>query len=248
MTAVVTPPSTTPVPEPAAADAPELIRVFANLLPDEVIAARRLSKLKRRLALGMAGLVVVLALAFGYSWTQTNNAEGDLGAAQDQTLAMTAQLQKYAPVVTAQSSITQIQSQLRTIMAGDLQWSKLIATLTSSAPGKLALTAIAGTVNAPGQAGGSTDSLNPLNTSGLQLVGTLTLSGTTPDYRSVATYVETLSKVKGLAVVDPGLVSGNPGSLTFTITLSLTTESLGGRFSAPTTAAPAPASAPTGGK
>jgi Tfp pilus assembly protein PilN len=251
MTALLTPPDATPADsEPPVREFSELIRVHANLLPEEIIAARRLVHLKRRLGIGLAALVVLLALGFGYSWWQTNNAQDDLTAEQSRSLAMTGQIQQYAPLVEAQAKTSQLQGEIATAMTGDVQWSRLIATLNKSTSGTLAVTSIDGVMDAASATvptGG--DSTNPLNNSGLQVVGSLTITGKTPDYKSVAAFVETLSKVRGLAVVDPGSVSSDSGGYTFTVTLSLTTDALGGRFTSKVApAAPATtSSAPTTG-
>ena len=70
MTTLATPPSSVGgAPNTAPPDGPvRMVRVTANLLPDTVIAARRLpGKLKRHLALGLVGLVGLLALGYGWS-------------------------------------------------------------------------------------------------------------------------------------------------------------------------------------
>jgi hypothetical protein len=152
---------------------------------------------------------------------------------------MTAQLTKFQPLIEAQTRTTQIRGELSTAMAGDLQWSKLIASVSKAASGKLVANSFSGNVNLTGS------ELNPLNTSGQQIIGTFTISGTTPDYRSVAAFVDTLATIKGLVVVDPASVAGDHGSYTFSVTLSLTTDALGGRFNVPS--APATTSTTPGG-
>jgi Tfp pilus assembly protein PilN len=242
MTALLTPPSaSTPErPEPEGTEPLHLVRVTANLLPDEVVGARRLSRLKRRLGLSIVGLIALLGLAYGYSWWQTGEARDQLATEQFNASQMSRQLQRYAPLLQAQAKTTAIQGQLATVMAGDLQWSKLIASLNKAANGRVTLGALTGEVDpTAGTAGSSATS--PLATSGQQMVGTLTLSGLAPDYRSVAAFVDALSKVKGLAVVNPGSVSRTDKVVDFTVDLSLTSDALGGRFTAkPASAAPIP--------
>jgi len=45
--------------------------IVADLMPDEVLATRRLRDLKRKIFIGMAALVVVLLAAYRFSWLQT---------------------------------------------------------------------------------------------------------------------------------------------------------------------------------
>ena len=58
-------PTTTFRPRPG--DEDRSVLVFANLLPDEVVAARRLRALKRRLLFGIVGLWAVLVGIYGLS-------------------------------------------------------------------------------------------------------------------------------------------------------------------------------------
>ena len=211
MTAVMDAPAGVPAAEPVDTEPVQLVRIRANLLPDEVIAARRLSKLKRRLGIAIAAIVVFLAAVYAYSWWQTNNAQDDLASVQFDTQNMTAKVQNFGPLVDAQAKTAQIQAQLKESMTNDLQWSKLMATLNESAGSSVQITSFAAQITAGGAAGAVAADPNPLNTSGLVVVGNLNLTGTAADYRTVAAFVDTLSTVKGLAVVDPAQVTGIAG-------------------------------------
>jgi Tfp pilus assembly protein PilN len=232
-----------------------LIRISANLLPEEIVAARRLVRLKRKLVVGLAGLVVVLVTGYGYSWWQTNNTQGDLANEEFASQQLTRQLQAFTPLVDAQTKTTLIRSELATAMTNDLQWTKLIGTLNQSAGSTVQITSMDAQITADSANGALVPDANPLNDSGLQVVGNLTLTGSANDYRTVAAFVDTLSTVKGLAVVDPAEVTTDHGNVTFSVTLSLTTDALGGRFSAPANTgtsggaiSPTAPAAPTGGQ
>jgi Tfp pilus assembly protein PilN len=253
MTALLDSPNPAPPsPEPGGQGGFHLQRISANLLPDEIIAARRLSRLKRKLALAVVVLVVLLVLGYGYSWWQTRQSNDALAAEQFTTTQLTAQVQKFAPLVQAQGETTTIKTKLAAAMTDDLPWSKLLATLQKSAGSAVAIDSLTATVS---EEDVSTD-VNPLNDTGLQIIGDIKLTGSGPDYRTIASFVDCLSTVKGLAVVDPAQVAVDGRQLTFNVTLSLTTDILGGRFSLPTPVAPpastgtttAPASQPTGGQ
>jgi Tfp pilus assembly protein PilN len=221
---------------------PRFVRIGAKLLPDEIIAARRLARLKRRLGAAICALVVLLAAGYAYSWWQTSKAQDNLVSAQFQTSGMSSKLTSFQPLIEAQTSTTGIRSELATVMADDVQWSRLMANVDKAANGKVVVTSFTGIVGAAGAVA------NPLNTSGLTIIGTSTISGNASDYRSVAAFTDTLSTVKGLVVVDPASVAGDHGNYTFSVTLSLTTDALGGRFNAPpVTPAPATTGTTTGG-
>jgi hypothetical protein len=240
MTVVMNKPPDAPVvPEPVASE--RFVRIQANLLPDEIVATRRLTRLKRKLGAGLGALVILLAAGYAYSWWQTSKAEDDLATAQFESTDMSSKLTTFGPLIQAQTSTSQIRSELSMAMTDDLSWSKLIASVSKAASGSLVVTAFSGSMTA-------VDASNPLNNSGQLIVGALTISGNTPDYRSVASFVDTLSTIKGLAVVAPASMSRNSGTYTFAVTVALTTDALGGRFNvAPVAPVPAAPGTTTGG-
>ncbi|HEY2272184.1 MAG TPA: hypothetical protein VGH30_05390 [Jatrophihabitantaceae bacterium] len=245
MTALLDSPNPAPPsPEPGGQGGFHLQRISANLLPDEIIATRRLSQLKRKIALGIALLVALIAVGYGYSWWQTRQASDNLASEQFATDQLTTQQQKFAPLVQAQADTESIKSKLTLAMTDDLQWANLMAILQKSAGPDVTISSLIGSVDADAAA-----AIQPLNNTGLQLVGTLKVSGTATDYRSVAAFVDRLSLVKGLAVVDPASVTDDGKQLTFNVSLSLTTDALGGLFKAVTPPATTePSAAPTGGQ
>lgn len=234
MTTVAPPP---PAPRKAAdaapaEGAPRMIRVSANLLPDTVIAARRLSKLKRHLGLGLVGLVGLLVLAYGWSLWQTHSAKNDLASAQHHNAQMRNQMRDFAPLLNAQTRAQAITGNLRTVMVNDLQWRDLISSVRAKAGPGVHVTTVTGSVASGAATPGA--GLSVLNNTGLQAVGTLTVNGTAVDGKSVAAFVDGLSTTKGLAAPLPANVSGAKGSIAFTINLLLTSDALGGRFTATT--------------
>lgn len=236
MTSTVSPPA--PVePDPSAPVEPgRPIAIYANLLPEEIIAGRRIGVLKHRMLRGLAALVALLVLAYGYSWWQTHSARGDITAEHGRAAAMQAKLRQFEPLITAQGKSLQIQSTLSKLMTDDLQWRDLLTSLRSSAPAGVTVESVSGTVTALSKPGAptTTDSgLTVLNPSSDEAIGTLTISGTATDKSSVAAYVDALTRVKGLAAPLPASVTGTAGSktsLTYSVNVLITTKALGGRF------------------
>ena len=227
-----------PASEPASYDGSRLVAVMANLMPDEVLDARRLAVLKRRLLLGLALTVAVLLLAYSVSWLQTHSSRDDLSSAQSQTKALNRTMQTYQPLLTAQSESTQISTTLRSLMADDLQWQTLIQKVLAAGPAGSKISALTGNITAGTTAAGTTTSvtgLNILNATGQVAVGSITITGTTHDKNSVAAYSDRLGTVKGIVSPLVTSVTGNAGVITFSINALITSEALGGRFSAATT-------------
>ena len=229
-------------PPPSAPDAPmRYATIRANLLPDELIATRRVSVLKRRIAIGLAGLLVLLILGYGVSWWQTSSSHDGLAAAQRDTTALLNKQNSYTPLVDAQNQSATIQTALRKLMVGDLSWTDMIAVLAKSAGGGVLISQISGQLTAGAAAGAAPTSggFGVLNETGKQAVGSITLTGTAPDKNAVAAFVDKLSVVPGLAAPFPASVSAvndnGVGSVQYSVSVLITSDALGGRYSQPAT-------------
>jgi Tfp pilus assembly protein PilN len=232
---ILTKSSPPPTPTPALPAGLRAVGVFANLLPDEVVASRRARVVKRNVLLALAATLFVLVTAFGFTWWQTQRAQGELSAAQDQAIAWQHRQREFQPLVTAQGQSAEIESSLGKLMVGDLQWTHLLDTVRASARHGISITGLSGTVTAGAaapQAGtsGPSGGLDVLNRTGQLQVGTMTISGTAPDKNTVAAFVDTLGQVPGLAAAFPASVTTTSGKLTFSVEVILTSDALGGRF------------------
>ncbi len=246
MTATVPPPAAAAVPPPPyEVDAPtRLVRVCANLLPEDVLTARQVRSVRNRVGLGLIVLVVLLVLAYAYSWFQTNGLKGDVSSAQAQGVTLQSQMARYAPLQAAQAQTQQIESTLQQVMAGDLQWKALIDKFNASATNGVKIDSVSAVVSPPG--GVTTQAANPLSAPGSTIVGLVTITGTAPNSSAVGKFVSTLNVVRGLTDPVPASVTGAHGSYQFTLAVSLTSEALGGKY-AVSTAPAAPTASPTPG-
>ncbi|SHH61622.1 Tfp pilus assembly protein PilN [Jatrophihabitans endophyticus] len=221
---------TMPLRELTGATAVPVATVRANLMPPEVVGKRRIGWLRRRLGVALLALVVLVGAGYAFARQQTDVAHDDLAAAQDRSTALTHQVSGFDALLATQAKTTQLSDQLATVMATDLQWSRLLGQLNRIAPAGLTVTQVQGQLT-----DGTAATTAPTGTTmtapgGAQVIGTLTISGTARDYRSVATYLDALAKVRGLALVDPGALATDQGRSTFTATASLTEKILGGRY------------------
>jgi Tfp pilus assembly protein PilN len=217
---------------------PRFVAVRANLMPHEVISARSADRMRQRVIVGLAGLVVVLVAVYLASWFQTHSAKDKLASLQTQGATLQNQTIAFGPLVTAQSQTASIQSQLQQLMVGDLSWHDMLTTLRAKAPNGVTLNQIGGTITsgaagANGAAGTTGGGYGALNQSGQLQVGTLTLTGTARSKTDVANYVDSLGKVKGLASPFPNSVTSSAGAVTFNLTVLITAVALGGRYSSP---------------
>jgi Tfp pilus assembly protein PilN len=207
-----------------------------------VIVARRTEALRRKIVLALAALLALLVAWYGLSWLQTKSSHGDLDDANHHSAALHGQQAQYAPLVTAQNQSAAIAAQLSALMVGDLQWKQMLAALHAAAGTDVTVGSISGSITAGAAAVGSSATANSvngagiqvLNTSGRQAVGTIQITGGARDKDAVATYVDRLGSVKGIATPFVSSVSQDPsGHWVYTVQAVVTTDALGGRYAAP---------------
>jgi hypothetical protein len=227
-------------PEPTVAPGGEAIRfvsVTANLLPDEIVGARSGRKLRRIIAIALAVVVLIVAALTYFARSGTSSAQSNLDGVQSQGLQLLHEQAQYTPVVNAQSKSAAIEKQLASLMAGDVDWPKLLTAINAAAPTGVTVTGVTG--NASTTAAGvasSTGGASVLSTSANAAIGTIALSGVGTDPTQIAAYLDALSKVTGIEVPYPAGVSAQDGGgYTFTANLLITTQARGGRYNTQTT-------------
>lgn len=237
----------TPAADPRPAGDLRLSNIRANLMPDEVIIARRTEALRRQIMVGLAAMLGLIIAWYAVSWWQTHSSNGDLDDANRRSVGLTNQQHQFGSLVAAQNQTATITSQLQKLMVGDVQWKTMLVTLRSVAPKGVVLTNVIATIPskvAVSSAQASSPQANPLgvlNQSGRQPIGIVAITGTASDKKSVAAYVDKLSTVQGLTAPYPANVAISPTStkiFVFTVNVIITTDALGGRY----------AVTPTGGK
>ncbi|HVQ89814.1 MAG TPA: hypothetical protein VMU51_02150 [Mycobacteriales bacterium] len=230
------PATLTVAPPDAAVVAARMLRIpmiAADLLPLEVVESRRDRRVRGVVLVALASFVAVLVAWYALSAYQTSQARAALATAQQSGDAMLRQQRVYSEVVKVQAESAVITVQLASLLANDLQWSRLLDKVVASRPVGVTLTGVTGALTPTVQAAGSAAIVLP-DTTGERQVGTLTISGSAPDTVTVAAYVDALGKVKGLGNPLLGGVTSQSGKLTlqFTVQLDITSGALGGRYQA----------------
>ena len=176
--------ATTLVHEPPAAKFPggdgvRFVAVRANLLPDEIVSGRQLDVVRKQVVLGLLVVVALLIGWYGLSWWQTAAAHSQLDDAQHRTTALTQQQDQFGPLVQAQNETATVRRQLQGLMAYDVPWKTVIASLRTSAPAGVTLSTIAATVNAGAGSttGGAPVAALPLDQAGTLPIGQIALTG-----------------------------------------------------------------------
>jgi hypothetical protein len=230
-------PSPAPRPSPIANPGGSLrfVAVRANLMPDEVIDARRTDVVRRRVVIGLGALLVLILAGFASSWLQTSSSKGDLADQQHRIQALLDQQHDYAPLVAAQAQTAAINDKLTQLMVGDVRWQNMLATIRGDAPAGVGLTSVSSqiTTSAAGNtaaAAGSAPIYSALNGTGKTPIGTLTIIGTANSKDQVAAYADKLAGETGLVTPVPTDFNSTSRPYTFTISAIVTSDALGGRY------------------
>lgn len=209
-----------------------LLPIAADLLPPEIVDARRARKVRRLVLTGLLLFTLLIGAWYAAVRYQTATARESLAIAQSDAQRVLHQQRAFGEVVEVRAESREITTQLAELLATDLRWSRLVGAVQRAAPSGVALTGLSGTVTAGAEAARPSASAAAgqlPNTTGEQPVGTLTVSGTAGSKAAVAAYVDALAKIAGLGNPLVGGVTLEDGVLEFTVQLDITEGALGGR-------------------
>lgn len=208
-----------------------VLTISADLLPGEIVAARRA---RRARTAALATLVLAVALLggwYGYAHHQVRLAGADLADITGEATTLQRGQSRYQDVVDVQNQTKTISKQLNTLLADDLPWASLLTTVrdTGTSSG-VAVQGVIGALNRTTNGAAPAARGTLPSASGVTAIGTLTVTGTGPDKPSIAKYVDALGSLT--TVANPYLTNAtqNNDAVTFSITLDITAAARCGRF------------------
>lgn len=218
--------------------------ITANLLPPEIVTARRVKVLRKFALTAVVAVLLLGAAGYLYALSQKNAANSELASAAARTAVLHTQQAKYGQVVTLAGDISAVTAQLSQVLANDVDAHALLSKITSAQPrggtiSSMQMTMVTGT--------GATvsDGAGVLDSSGHPHVGSLTVMGTTNNLSNVAAYVVRLDKIAGVVTAYPtSVTSDDKKNVTYTIQATLTDQVFSHKYDAVT----APAGTTPGGK
>lgn len=207
-----------------------LLPIAANLLPPEVVDARRTRKVRRAVLAGLVAFVLVIAAWFALASYQTASANEELVVTQERVQTLQRQQNEYRDLVAVQSESTMIEKQLTAVMTRDVQWSALSTSLVTAAPAGVNLSAFNASLSAEGSPVDMAGALP--SQSKAMTIGTVAIGGDAPSKESIAAYMDVLATIPGLAnlYLNQVQVQTDSGRYTFTVRVDVTDALYGGRF------------------
>jgi hypothetical protein len=200
--------------------------IAADLLPAEVAQSRHTKRVRRLVVFALVVFVALLGAWYGGEYLRTEVQRADLSAAQDTVTDLKVRQKKYNGLVRIQAQTAAIDAQLATLMANDVQWATLIASVRQAVPAGVELTGVNATVNLAGGAVGDRSSSGGQQAA----IGTLTVNGYGPSKPAIAQYVDALGKLTGYA--NPFLTSAaaETGQIAFSVRVEVSRVALDSRF------------------
>lgn len=200
--------------------------IVANLLPPEVVSARRVRAIRKRMIVVLIAVIMLAAAGYGYAFWKAQSAQNSLSAEQSRTVTLQAQQHRYAAVTQIHTDVAQVNTQLGKLMSNDVDVPTLIDQMVAKMPPGMALTQVTVNITAGSQQG-TTIGVGgaSLDTSGGKHIGTVSLTGNAAHLADVATFVDGLSALPGVVDVTPtsNTAATDKGSTSkFSIQLNLT--------------------------
>lgn len=224
--------------------APSSAMPRVNLLPPEILEARRLRRTQVGLAFGLTGVLVALGAVFYQHVQDRDAAQRDLTAAQAQTATLQAAQAKYADVPRVVGAIDAAEQARGSAMANDVEWYRTLTNFSLTLPGNVWFTSLTVQVNGP-QVAATTGTAPAAPTTATSptaptvpgpgsTIGTVQVAGTALDHPDVASWLDVLARQPGLA--DAYFSSstkakiGSKSVVNFTSTANITQDALSHRY------------------
>jgi len=198
--------------------------IVADLTPPELIASRRLAVLRKLLIACLSVLLVLLAVGYGYVRLQAHSAASGLADANLRTVQLRNEQNRYAPVTRVQNAIDGVETVTSKLMSSDIDMAQLLTALRQPLPASMSVSSVTLTISQAGAAAASSSGGNSLNTSGHQGIGKVQLEGDAQSVADLAGYVVSLQQVPGVVDVVPGSDTVSGGSVTWSLTCSVTDQ------------------------
>lgn len=207
--------------------------IVANLIPPEVLQARRVRAIRKLVAYALVALVLLAGVGYGYAWYRSQQAADTLSAEQSRTTALLAQQKRYADVTVLQSSVAGVRTELSTLLASDVDMAALTTAILKQLPAGASVSQLAVTM-APTAGRQATANMSTgtgtLDTSGRTHIGLVSMTGQAVRVADVSTLVDRLSTLPGFIDPYPTANTTNDKGTLFTVQFSIDDRLLSHRY------------------
>ncbi len=192
--------------------------VVADMTPPELVQARWISLLRRRIAAGCLLVLAICAATFGYAAVRHQAARDEATAATDRTTQLTRTVERYSGITVIETTVTDLDRQVATLLKNDVDLPRTVTAINRALPGSMTIQAISLTLTPEGSVEGE----GSLDRSGHPSVGTVSISGAGRTLDDLPAFVDRLAAIKGVADVLPSsnVVAGRTAQYSVSLTLT----------------------------
>ena len=187
-----------------------------DLLPPEVHTERAAKVMRRRLGLGVIGVVLATLVAAGAATALSIHAQQQLADEQSRTSGLIAEQSKYVEVRTVQAEVNQVLAAQQVGVSTEIDWKKYLEGVQAILPPTVTIETV------------TVDSATPLAiytqaTASLQgpRVATVTFAAKSMALPDVPTWLTALATLPGFADALPGSVSLDDTSGEYTVNITM---------------------------
>ncbi|CAN5192190.1 hypothetical protein BH11ACT4_BH11ACT4_00160 [soil metagenome] len=196
-----------------------------DLMPPEIRTKRAQLQFRRKLRVGLVGVLVLVVVACGATWALGSVAQANLLAAQNQRQQLIAQQSQYSDVTTVKRSIAVAQAGQKVGDSPEIEWQAYLTKLQATLPAGVLLTGV--TIDTATPLHGYAPSTIPLEGDRIAM---LTFTATSPSLPSIPDWLDGLATLPGFSDATPGDVSLSAGIYTATVTMHINTKAFANRF------------------
>jgi hypothetical protein len=201
-----------------------------HLIPPTVLARKKGKDLRRRLGLGIVGVIVLVAAGLGLATLSTAGSQNSLLAAQQQTTSILQEQAKYGDVLKVKADAASIQASQKTATAQEILWAPFYKSFEATVPSGGVITALSVSLDNPlGKNSASTGASS--SSAPLQGAHVATIQGTlTMPQGSIAGWLDSLPALTGFVDVTPSSITGAGTNYTVSITMHINSAAFANRF------------------
>lgn len=198
--------------------------IVANLIPPEVLQARRVRAIRKLVAYLLCVLVLIAGIGYGFAYFRSQQAAQTLAAEQSRTSQLLAQQKRYADVTLLQTSVAGVRTELSQLLESDVDVSALITSVLKQLPAGATVNQLAVTMTPPA---GQQAKVNPasgtgsLDTSGRAHIGLMAITGQALRVSDVSTLVDRLGVLPGFIDPYPTSNTTNDKGTLFTVQFTI---------------------------
>lgn len=199
-----------------------------DLLPAGLDDARTFRRVQLGLGLALACVVGLVGAAYVVGAGHVTDAEDTLAAEQFRTSQLQAEQAQYGDVPAIDAEVAAAESAQRAVTAFDVSWFSMLNAVAANTPENTTINSVTLSLDAAATAPGGAGAVAPTDPLGVAGVGSVSLLGSTVSQDKVASMLEGLGRVPGVAhpLLSTSTYAADTGVVAYTTSATITHDAL----------------------